>query len=88
MGRLIYPSGIAAVPRITQWNGELLRLRLEHLIFMSSRVLAKRMLSPLLPSIRTLLSLTVRTMGSSTKGISLRNILWMVRVGESDRQFT
>ena len=66
--KLIYPSDIAEVPGITPWNGELLRLISEHEIFMSPRVLAKRMLSPLPPSTRTLLSLTVRTIGSSTRG--------------------
>ena len=67
-GNLICPSGIAEVPGITPWNSELLRLSLERGIFMSSRVLAKRMLSPLPPSIRTLLSFTVRMIGSNTRG--------------------
>src|SRR5438105_14579804 len=67
-GKLICPSEITKVQGITPWKGELLRLSLEHGIFMSSKVLAKRMLGPPPPSISTLLSLTVRTMGSNTKG--------------------
>src|SRR5207237_4849086 len=47
MGNLICPSGIAEVLGITPWNGALLRFSSERGIFMSSRVLAKRMLSPL-----------------------------------------
>ena len=67
-GKLIYPRGIAEVPGISPWNGELLHFSSEREIFMPSRVWAKRMLSPLPPSISTLLSLFVQTMGSSTSG--------------------
>src|SRR6266540_4086131 len=66
---LIVPSGVAEVPGMTPWNGTQFRFSSERGIFMSSRVLVKRMLSPLPPSIRTLLSLIVRTIGSNTRGV-------------------
>src|SRR6266540_1024994 len=59
-GKLICPSGIAEVPGITPWNGELLQFSLERGIFVSSRVLVKRMLSLLPLSISTLLSLMLQ----------------------------
>src|SRR5438132_13807467 len=62
-GNLIVPSGVAEVLGMTPWNGARLHFSSEHGIFMSSRVLAKRMLSLLPPLIRTLLSLTVQTIG-------------------------
>src|SRR5207244_12827520 len=47
MGNLIIPSCVAEVPGMTPWNSAWLRFSSERGIFMSSRVLAKRMLSPL-----------------------------------------
>src|SRR6266540_856602 len=70
-GNLIVPSGVAEVTGMTPWNSARLCFSLGRGIFISSRVLAKRMLSPLPPSIRTLLSLVVRTIGSNTRGNAL-----------------